>query len=213
VCAADVFCCVVGWDADCAALAAGSCALDCPCVSAGVSGSIAYFEGERPVASASVQVEGAATSTSTDGTYAFSDLEPGTFHVVPRKLGDARGAVSSLDAAFAIQDSIGSRMLSADQRLACDVTGNGSVSSLDGARITQLVLGILSRFPVAEACGSDWAFVPSPVAAMNQTLIAPAVAPGTCTNGAIRFDPLLGNVAGQDFRAVLFGDCTGNWAP
>jgi hypothetical protein len=31
--------------------------------------------------------------------------------------------------------------------------------------------------------------------------------------GRIAFDPLVGFAADQDFIAVLFGDCTGNWMP
>jgi hypothetical protein len=211
VCGADVFCCLVTWDAQCVALAEGACAVQCPCVSAGVAGTIRYYEDDRPVGSVTVLADGASTSTSTDGTYSISDLEPGTIQVEPRKLGDLQDAISSLDAAFATQSSIGFRTLTADQRLACDVTGNGAVSSLDAARIVQLVLGVIPRFPVASLCGSDWAFVPDPLPAPNQELVAPQVDAGGCTAGAIRFDPLAGNLNGQDFRAVLFGDCTGNW--
>jgi hypothetical protein len=34
-----------------------------------------------------------------------------------------------------------------------------------------------------------------------------------CQPGTLTFDPLTQSVSGQDFRAVLFGDCTGNWQP
>jgi hypothetical protein len=213
VCAADVFCCVVTWDAECAAQALGACAVECPCVSAGARGTIRYFQGARPVGSVSVHAGGKGTATSTDGTYDVPDLEPGTLQIVPSKLGDLRGAISSLDAAFATQSSIGLRTLTADQRLACDVTGNGTVSSLDAAKIVQLVLGAIPRLPVASLCSSDWAFIPDALAAPHQEVIPPHVGAGVCTAGAIRFDPLAGKVAGQDFRAVLFGDCTGSWQP
>jgi hypothetical protein len=213
VCSADVFCCLVAWDDACLALVAGDCALDCPCVSAAVAGTIRYYEEDRPVGSVTVMASGASTATATDGTYALSDLEPGPQQIVPRKLGDLRGAVGSLDAAFAAQASVGMRTLTGAERLACDVTGNGSVSSLDAARIAQFAVGILTRLPVAALCESDWAFIPDPVPAPNQEVVPPEIGAGACEPGAIRFEPLAGNLGGQDFRAVLFGDCTGNWAP
>lgn len=211
VCGGDVFCCLVGWDAECVAAAQTTCAVECPCVTASVRGTIRYYQGDRPVGSVTVQGTGASTSTSTDGTYLLSDLEPGPFQIAPRKLGDLRDAVSSLDSAYATQASLGIRTLSGDQRLACDVTGNGTVSSLDAARIVQVVLGIIPRLPVADRCGADWAFVPDPLSVPHQQVVPPQVEGGMCTDGAIRFDPLAGHVSGQDFRAVLFGDCTGNW--
>jgi hypothetical protein len=37
-------------------------------------------------------------------------------------------------------------------------------------------------------------------------------AAGPCQPGAISCSPLVGNPSGQNFTAILFGDCTGNWA-
>ncbi len=36
---------------------------------------------------------------------------------------------------------------------------------------------------------------------------------GACQRGAVSFGALAADAAGQDFRALLIGDCTGNWAP
>jgi hypothetical protein len=73
-----------------------------------------------------------------------------------------------------------------------------------------VALGVIPRLPVADLCGSDWAFVPDPLPVPNQQVVPPEMEGGMCTDGAIRFDPLAGSVSGQDFRAVLFGECTGN---
>jgi hypothetical protein len=78
--------------------------------------------------------------------------------------------------------------------------------------ILQYKVGLISGFPVAQACGSEWAFAPVPAAAANQTLTQPS-AVGTCQPGAITFAPLQGSATSQDFLGVLFGDCTGNWQP
>jgi hypothetical protein len=68
------------------------------------------------------------------------------------------------------------------------------------------------RFPVADACNSDWIFVPEATQIENQEISAPVVGGGDCQQGAIRFDGLPGIAHGQDFRGILFGDCTGNWS-
>ena len=41
----------------------------------------------------------------------------------------------------------------------------------------------------------------------------PLVQTAQCRPGSISFEPHAGDVHGQDFRAVLLGDCTGNWEP
>jgi len=146
------------------------------------------------------------TSMQTDGC---------DFHVEPQKLGGANNGISVLDASYALQSVVGLRTFDARQRLACDVTGNGSVSALDAALILQMKVGLVNRFPIAQACMVDWAFVPVPAAASNQQLVQPGNMPATdsCRAGAIEFTPLAGQVNSQDFSAVLFGDCTGNWQP
>jgi hypothetical protein len=106
---------------------------------------------------------------------------------------------------------IGSRTFDAMQDLACDVTGNGAISSLDAARIQQLRLGIITRFPIAGACDSDWVFLPDAEVVANQSFTAPSTSLQSCQGGAISYEPLVPPAADQDFVAILFGDCTGNW--
>jgi len=74
-------------------------------------------------------------------------------------------------------------------------------------------VGLIPSLPVSQSCGSDWAFVPLPAAASNQTLVEPQLAGGSCQRGAIEFEPLTSDASGQDFSAIVFGDCTGNWEP
>ena len=122
-------------------------------------------------------------------------------------------AISALDAVYALQAAVGLRQLDFEQRLACDTSGNGTVSALDVVYLLQYVVGLIPRFPVAQTCGSDWAFLPVPAETANQYLIQPQMAPATCQHGAIVLEPLVTNATRQDFSAVLFGDCTGNWQP
>ncbi len=132
---------------------------------------------------------------------------------MPPKAAAPEHELSSLDAAFVLQSVVRLRTLTAHQALAGDVTGNGQISSLDASRILQFVVGHIDRFPVAERCGSDWVFEPSPTQMPNQSLASPQISSGSCSGGRIAFDPLSGSATGQDFTALLFGDLTGNWAP
>ena len=184
-------------------------------VTCDAGGHILYYSGNGPVDAAVVHVDGTSlpdAESDTGGGYVVPDAVPGTWALRPEKTGGFGNGVSALDAAYILQADVGRRTFDDMQRLACDVTGNGSVSALDAARILQFAVGLRSRFEVAEACGSDWAFVPVPAPAEGQAVQPPFISGGICQPGAISFDPFGAPVANQDFRAVLFGDCTGNWS-
>src|SRR5262249_32107470 len=134
-------------------------------------------------------------------------------NVYPDMATPGGSAVSALDAAYVLQSLVGLRPFSAQQQLACDVTGNGSLSALDAAMILQHVVGLLPSFPVATACNSNWVFIPDPGPAPNQALIEPQPGANSCTAGALSYHPLAPAVDQQNFLALLFGDCPGNWQP
>lgn len=182
---------------------------------ADLAGRIRYDRSERSVPQVLVALSGSVeeeASTDAAGSYDWSGLPWGVWLVEPRKSGDLGRAVSALDAAHVLQAASGLRSLDRAQRLACDVTGDGSISSLDAATILQLVTGERLRLPIGESCQSDWVFHPEPPAAPNLITIEP-VTTGVCRKGAIQFVPLTQAVRAADFRATVFGDCTGNWQP
>ncbi len=217
-------------------------AIDDVCTDAAIpaiAGQVRYYSGNVPVPGVDVQLvnSGAPQDAVTDalGGFRLAAAPPGTLSLQPAKQGGANFAVTALDAAYVLQFVAGLRQFSGDQKIAADVTGNGSVSALDAARILQLQAGLLrrcsvtttaactadgdcpvgetclSRFPVAEACGSDWAFRPVPSPTPNQTLVAAQISAGTCQPGAISYSSPVLPMSGQDFIAILFGDTTGNW--
>ncbi len=182
-----------------------------------VAGALRYYSNNSPVPNATLRVSGGSaqsTGSSSVGAYQLSNQSPQTITVEPRKLGDFGSpvAITSLDASQVLQVVSGLRTFSSQQKLACDVTGNGTLSTLDASRILQRQVGLLSRFAVADQCDSDWIFEPKQNPAGNQRRIMPAVSNGTCQRGAFAYEPLAGDAAQQDFAAILFGDCTGNWA-
>jgi len=180
-----------------------------PLPTAPVSGRVRYYRGERPVAGVAV---GGASSAS-DGTYATAGTLGAPFTLTPQYLGHMHDAISALDAAYILQSIAGLRTFDATQALVCDATGNGELSSVDATRILQYVVGLRSRLPVAELCGSDWAFFPNPGPVANQRVVPVGLQNDTCQPGAVAYEPLAGAAAQQDFAAAVFGDCTANWQP
>ena len=210
-----------------------------PASTAGISGQVRYYSSNGPVPNVSVNLVGSgsqSTMTDANGNFSFNAAAPGMISIQPTKQDDLGLGVSALDASFILQFVAGLRMLSNDQQLASDVTGNGTVSALDAARILQHQAGFgicsvsttttcltnsncpmgetcVHRFAAALACGSDWLFRPVPSPAPNQTLVQPHLATNMCQEGAISYTSEVLPLSGQDFIAILFGDTTGNWAP
>ena len=183
----------------------------------GVRGRITYYGSGIPVPGVRVNARGGngtVVLTQGAGDYSVGDLEAGNWMIEPWKDADlGGGAITALDAAMVLQASGGVRALDAEHRVACDVTGNGSVSPLDAARILQAVVGDLPRFPAADLCGSAFAFFPSAAPVTNQEAVEPSLDFDACREGALTYSPLVGQVAEQDFRAALIGDCSANWQP
>ena len=190
-----------------------------------VGGTIRYYHSKTPVAGIPVALTGSTilhAETDTSGGYVVHGVSlVGDWSVEPSQLdeiGSAMGiadqaAVNSLDADLALQAANGERTLTPDQRLACDVDGDGAVTSTDATLIRQHGTSSSNRFPVADQCGSDCLFVPVPAVVANQCLLSPRIDTGTCQPGSINMAPLSGSAMQQDFDAILFGDCDGSWTP
>ncbi len=193
-------------------------------VSVSVAGKIRYHGSNLPVSAATVSLApdgtgqggGAATmQTDTDfsGQFSLNGINSGDWQVEPQKAGDAGQAISAVDAVSALQAAVGIKSLDNEQLLACDVSGDRKVTAVDALLILQFKVGLFPRFPVALSCNSDWAFTPVPATISFQEITPPALSTGTCQAGSIGYHPLTGSANNQDFSAVLFGDCSGNWQP
>ena len=154
----------------------------------------------------------AVTQTDSAGQFTFPGIGVADWEVQPQKTGDLGSAVDIIDAVYVLEATIGRQTLTPPQYLACDVNGDGSVDIIDAVWILQYTVGLTTRFPVAQACNSDWAFMPDAASAPNQQIIQPQLG-AACQPGAICFQPLIGDASNQDFSAVLFGDCNGSWQP
>lgn len=179
-----------------------------------IAGVLRYYRGNHPVSGATVNLTGPAPRTTTSdaaGGFEFTAVPDGAWQLAPRKLGGSGSSISALDAAFALQYAAGARPLDAMQRLACDVTANGAPTALDATRILEFAVGLRTEFPATTACQSSWLFAPEPTS--GGTVTEPTLSNGLCQPGTISYPQLADDVVGQDFRALLIGDCTGNWQP
>jgi hypothetical protein len=178
-----------------------------------ISGRVRFHANGAAVAGVEVSFVGAgnaAVSTDADGNYSSPPLAAGSWLVMPTKIGGTQNGVSSLDAAYVLQAMVGGRAFDERQAIACDVTGDGTLSALDAARILRVSIGLSERFSAAERCGSDWLFFGIEA---DGVVVPPALDGEECQTGAVIFDPLSADISAQDFLAVPFGDCTGNWTP
>jgi sugar lactone lactonase YvrE len=176
-----------------------------------VSGGVRYFGNGAAIPGVIVdETLGLTATTDSTGSYRLEDLSAGPRQVIPAKTGDEGAAISALDATYALQASIGTRYLLEDQTLACDVSGNGSVSALDASLILRYKVGLDPSLRAANTCGS-WLFRPIPASVPHQVVIEPSPSISPCRVGTIAYDPLMTDAPRQDFVGILFGDCTGNW--
>jgi hypothetical protein len=181
-----------------------------------VRGRVHYYSTDHAVPDTTVNLTGPmhdATNTSASGDYEFDGVPAATWELAAQKQSDFGLGVTPLDAAYVLQAVANLRQIDATQRLACDVTGDGQLSALDATRILQFSVGMISHMPVAASCGSDWTFIPDPSPLQQQSIVMPSIAGGSCDAGKIMLDDLTVEAVDQNFRAILFGDCTGNWSP
>ncbi len=180
----------------------------------GIAGRILYYSGGlTPVAGVDVELVGPtpdSQTTAADGAYDFAGIAAGDWRIAPSKSDGDNGAITALDAAYALQSLQGNRTLDASQSLACDVDGDGTVGQSDIQLILARRVGLLAELPVATSCGTDW-FFQSPAGGPEPITPDPNQIP--CEAGGLTYSGLSQRRTGQDLLAILIGDCTGNWQP
>ncbi len=152
-----------------------------------------------------VQVNAAGTpaaSTVTgapgpnEGTYRLDLLGAGPYTVTPSKTGGNNNAINSFDAARIATHVAGTTLLTGNQLVAADVSGNGFIQSFDAAQIARFVTSL----PPYGNTGT-WKFF---------TVSSVPFPPGT-TPTSRTYSSLTSNLAGEDYTAILMGDVSGNW--
>ena len=155
-----------------------------------VRGLVSYYANAYPVPSATLDLQGGLTaSASTDsvGRYSFDGLWYGLgFVLTPSYENDDIDAVSSLDVSLVLRYLVQLETLDARQRVAGDITGDGTLSAEDASRILKMIVVGPEALP-----SPLWLFQPATVVE----------------------DSLPGSMNDVDFIGILRGDVTGNWCP
>lgn len=155
-----------------------------------ISGRIGYTPTDHPVSSTSLDATGTSTEATTsgsDGSYTLGIKAVGNYTVTPSKSGDLRDSVSGLDASYILQSVVGARTFNEYQTTVADVSQFDGVTAYDAALIAIYLVDIQNPPSLA----GQWDF--SPVSR--------------------NYAPLNGDVADQNYTAVLYGDVTENWGP
>ena len=162
-------------------------------ISGTVSGRITHVNAPTltPVPNTTLNAVGSiplSTSTDAMGFYSLSGFGAGAYTVTPSRANQINptNGFSSLDSSRVAQHVVGFITLNATQQIAADVSGNGTITSLDAAYIAQFIVGI----PNPGFTGS-WRFLPA-----SRT-----------------YPSVLTSSANQNYDAILLGDVTGNWNP
>ena len=137
-------------------------------------------------------------NTGDTGAYSFSDVETVVndpknpnkkYYILTPEKSDQAIGISAYDAALVQAHITGNLKIGLDKNelIAADVTNNGDITSQDAFYILEHSVGLRSvPFPGA---GQVWKFMDS----------------------RIIINEFLSTKLGQDFRAVLLGDVSGNW--
>jgi hypothetical protein len=118
------------------------------------------------------------------GQYALSGFGTGSYTLTPTKLGAINGSITSFDAGRIAQHVAGVNVLTGNQFVVADVSGNGTLSSFDAGQIARYVAGV----PGSGSTGI-WRFNP-----VNRT-----------------YPTITTNISGEDYSALLMGEVSGNW--
>ncbi len=164
-----------------------------------VAGSVLYYNNNKPVANDTLALNGFEAVTDGAGAYTITNVAGGNYTLTSSKSGGVGNCVSAYDASFILRYAVGLITLTPYQLIAADVTGNNTVSAFDASYILRKVVGLISAFPVAD----EWTFVPT-------SFVIDLTNWGTAPD-SIEFAPLDENVSGQDFKAIVYGDVSGNW--
>lgn len=161
--------------------------------SGSIAGTINYVNASSPPLYVSnVLVSGAgSTNVSTTtaapgpaaGQYVLTGFGAGSYTVTPTKVGGVNG-ISSFDSARIAQHVAGVTVLTTDQQIAADASGNGQLSSFDSAQVAQYVVN-----GTGGSHTSEWKFLP-----------ANRIYPSVTTP-----------ITGEDYSAILVGEVSGNW--
>jgi subtilisin-like proprotein convertase family protein len=174
-----------------------------------ISGTVTYGNAAAPpkyVSNATITGAGSPTVMGTTGApgatagqYSLSDFGIGSSYTVSVSKSTGQNSITSNDAARIAQHVASTMLLTTDiQKVTADVSGNGIISSNDAAKIAQFVASL----PVSPPnLTGTWQFYLPP---------GPTFPVGASPTSRT-YASVTGNLSGEDYVGILFGEVTGNW--
>ena len=169
-----------------------------------ISGNITYFNDITPVPTAEVKLLGGSTyntTTNVSGDFSFLDKEGGNYVLSASKTNDLDG-LSATDASRVARYAAGVFSLNDYEKIAADVSMDGTISGTDASRIARYVAGLITTLNTSN---TNWVFVTS--------LNNPGNWPPISYESTYSYSPLNGDMTNQDMSGIRLGDVTGNWTP
>jgi len=157
-----------------------------------VSGTIRHWNSEA-IPDVQISLSGnnlQQANTGQDGNYIFSNLRGGNTTVTPKKEQSFENlrirTIGALDASLVARHAVGLEVLSSEQEIAANVSGDEEINSFDASLIAQFSVGVINGFP----SGKFWDFLPSERI----------------------YDTLKEDKNEQNYAGILLGDVSGNWS-
>jgi len=176
--------------------------IDITCSGVIVSGKIKYYAHNTPVKNTILELSGTKTYTTLTndaGEYSIVNVIPGDYELVPQKTDDLEG-LSNTDAGYVGLHVIKKYELNCMQKIAADVTQNGSISPLDASNLSIAATSGNGIECVNDQC-RNWVFTTEMIDSCNDLSY-------TAKRVYISLDK---NKSNQDFIAVRMGDVNGSW--
>jgi subtilisin family serine protease len=155
-----------------------------------LSGSVKYWDvSQKPIeALLTLNDLQEQTSAADTGAYEFAGLLDQQHTIKIEKFDDIDDSIRAYDASLILSHVLGTQTLTGSALVSADVTGDGSVSTQDAAKIAEVAAG-LSTVPFPNQA-SAWRFEPA----------------------ERQFNSLTADFAAADFTGLFMGDVSGNWS-
>ncbi|KPA13517.1 hypothetical protein MHK_006276, partial [Candidatus Magnetomorum sp. HK-1] len=164
-----------------------------------LSGNIHYYANdELSVPNVDVLIQGEqsySTTTDQDGIYTFSAIPPDDYSVFLSKKDD-KGGLSGTDATDIAGVAVKELTPTCTQLIASDIYQDGNILSTNSSRVAKYAAGL--RTCLTDNC-IDWAFIPD----------------NACDSTHISSFSIsvIEDITDKNFKAIRYGDITGNWLP
>ena len=171
-----------------------------------IAGAIAYQGTRIPVPGANINLSGQqsiSTNSDENGNYNFNQLPFGDYILKPKKRSDQGRCISPFDAALILQHVAGITQLTPYQRIAADVSGDGTVSAYDASLIMRYSVNLDTKFPAMSDSLDNWDFVPTNFVLNDTNWVSQP--------DSLFYEPLGANQFNQDFIGIVYGDVSQNW--